>query len=202
VITYEPQERLYKRLTSVNGGARTEVKEHIDHHNRGNRMSIYKIASETSISHGTQWYKNDLGLNRKQSEVYQLSFRLRSSVFCDVTPFSPLKINRPKFRFIKQTGGQVSSRCLFRGNSSRCRKFWEELIAYFPLIRHGSHRKRNKTFWEELVADFPLIRHGSHRKRNKKFWEELIAYFPWHDTGHIENDASNNSSIVSCVFVR
>jgi hypothetical protein len=21
-------------------------------------------------------------------------------------------------------------------------KFWEELIAYFPLIRHGSHRKR------------------------------------------------------------
>jgi hypothetical protein len=23
-------------------------------------------------------------------------------------------------------------------------KFWEELIAYFPLIRHGPHRKRNK----------------------------------------------------------
>jgi hypothetical protein len=35
----------------------------------------------------------------------------------------------------------------------------------------------------------------------KKFWEELIAYFPWIDTGHIENDASNNSSIVACVFV-
>jgi hypothetical protein len=32
---------------------------------------------------------------------------------------------------------------------------------------------------------------------NKKFWEELIAY----DTGHIENDASNNSSIFACVFV-
>jgi hypothetical protein len=28
----------------------------------------------------------------------------------------------------------------------------------------------------------------------KKFWEELIAYFPRYDTGHIENDASNNSS--------
>jgi hypothetical protein len=27
---------------------------------------------------------------------------------------------------------------------------------------------------------------------DKKFWEELIAYFPWYDTGHIENDASNN----------
>jgi hypothetical protein len=36
---------------------------------------------------------------------------------------------------------------------------------------------------------------------NKKFWEELIAYFPLYDTGHIENDASNNSSIVACVFV-
>jgi hypothetical protein len=36
---------------------------------------------------------------------------------------------------------------------------------------------------------------------NEKFWEERIAYFPWHDTGHTENDASNNSSIVTCVFV-
>jgi hypothetical protein len=36
---------------------------------------------------------------------------------------------------------------------------------------------------------------------NQKFWEELIAYFPWYDTGHIENDASNNSPIVACVFV-
>jgi hypothetical protein len=36
---------------------------------------------------------------------------------------------------------------------------------------------------------------------NKKFWEELAAYFPSYDTGHIENDASNNSSIVACVFV-
>jgi hypothetical protein len=25
----------------------------------------------------------------------------------------------------------------------RNKKFWEELIAYFPLIRHGPHRKRN-----------------------------------------------------------
>jgi hypothetical protein len=35
----------------------------------------------------------------------------------------------------------------------------------------------------------------------KKFWEELIAYFPWYDTDHIENDTSNNSSSVACVFV-
>jgi hypothetical protein len=38
-------------------------------------------------------------------------------------------------------------------------------------------------------------------KSNKKFWEELITYFPRYDTGHIENDASNNSSIVACAFV-
>jgi hypothetical protein len=36
---------------------------------------------------------------------------------------------------------------------------------------------------------------------NKSFSEELIAYFSWYDTGHIENDASNNSSLVACVFV-
>jgi hypothetical protein len=36
---------------------------------------------------------------------------------------------------------------------------------------------------------------------NKKFWEELIAYFPWYDMGHIENDASNNPSIVVSIFV-
>jgi hypothetical protein len=36
---------------------------------------------------------------------------------------------------------------------------------------------------------------------NKEFWEELISYCPWYDTGHIENGASNNNSIVAYVFV-
>jgi hypothetical protein len=40
-----------------------------------------------------------------------------------------------------------------------------------------------------------------HQIKNKKFWEELIPYFPSYDTGHIENNASNNSSIVAPVFV-
>jgi hypothetical protein len=35
----------------------------------------------------------------------------------------------------------------------------------------------------------------------KKFWEEVIAYFSWYDTDRIENDVSNNYSIVACVFV-
>jgi hypothetical protein len=26
--------------------------------------------------------------------------------------------------------------------SARNKKFWEELITYFPLVRHGSHRRR------------------------------------------------------------
>jgi hypothetical protein len=37
---------------------------------------------------------------------------------------------------------------------------------------------------------------------SKKFTEELIAYFPWYDTGYMENDASNNSSIVACIRYR
>jgi hypothetical protein len=37
--------------------------------------------------------------------------------------------------------------------------------------------------------------------QNEKFWEELVAYFHWYAAGHIENDASNNFSIVACVFV-
>jgi hypothetical protein len=35
----------------------------------------------------------------------------------------------------------------------------------------------------------------------KTLWKELIAYFPGYNTGHIENNASKNSSIVACVFV-
>jgi hypothetical protein len=48
---------------------------------------------------------------------------------------------------------------------------------------------------------FPVQEPYQLRINNKMCWEELIAYFPWYDTGHIENDASNNASIVACVFV-
>jgi hypothetical protein len=36
------------------------------------------------------------------------------------------------------------------------KKFWEELIAYFPLIRHGPHRKR-KT-WRYTRTDTQTAR--------------------------------------------
>jgi hypothetical protein len=35
----------------------------------------------------------------------------------------------------------------------------------------------------------------------QKFYEDLIAYFACYNTDRIENGASNNSSIVECVFV-
>jgi hypothetical protein len=63
--------------------------------------------------------------------------------------------------------------------------FWEELIAYFPLILHGPHRKRhlqqfivvagtrlqNRCLatingYTERPTDSPLTRHGPHIKRH------------------------------------
>jgi hypothetical protein len=37
-------------------------------------------------------------------------------------------------------------------------------------------------------------------QKYKPFWEEVIPYFLSYDTGRIENEASNNSSTVACVF--
>jgi hypothetical protein len=72
------------------------------------------------------------------------------------------------------------------------KKFWEELIAYFPLIQHEKHRKRclehffvsgetslpcNDRRIHRQTHSFSFIRHGSHRKRLVQqffcFWREL-----------------------------
>jgi hypothetical protein len=57
----------------------------------------------------------------------------------------------------------------------------------------------------DTKTDWPTDRRSQRdsltHKYNKKFWEEIIAYVPWYDTGHIENDSSNNYSVVACVFV-
>jgi hypothetical protein len=37
--------------------------------------------------------------------------------------------------------------------------------------------------------------------QSKKFWEKLIAYSSWYNTDRIENDVSNNSSIVARVLL-
>jgi hypothetical protein len=38
-------------------------------------------------------------------------------------------------------------------------------------------------------------------ENNKKFWEELITYILRFDMDRVDNDTSNNSSIVACVLV-
>jgi hypothetical protein len=49
-------------------------------------------------------------------------------------------------------------------------------------------------------------REGQHSIRTLQQWKQEVLgrtnrIFSWYDTGHIEYDASNNSSIVACVFV-
>jgi hypothetical protein len=76
-----------------------------------------------------------------------------------------------------------NSECINKNN-----KFLEEVIGKFPLIWHGEHRKCSRCL--------ATIR-GIHRHT----YQHTHTYFPWDDTGHIENDAFNNSSIVPCVFL-
>jgi hypothetical protein len=45
------------------------------------------------------------------------------------------------------------------------------------------------------------VNNNNNNKKKNTFWEELIAYFPWSYTERIENDVSNNFSIVAFVFV-
>jgi hypothetical protein len=69
------------------------------------------------------------------------------------------------------------------------KKFWEELIAYFPLIRHGPYRKRRlQQFFVPAGTSLPscylatigrythrhtdssMIRHGPHTKRRVQYF--------------------------------
>jgi hypothetical protein len=78
------------------------------------------------------------------------------------------------------------------------KKFWEELIAYFPLIRHGPHRKRRlQQFFVAAGTSLPSC-----------YLATIDGYVytptdsPWYDTDRIENDASNNSSIIARIRCR
>jgi hypothetical protein len=61
----------------------------------------------------------------------------------------------------------------------------------------------NKTFWEELITYFPLMRHGPHRKRRvKKFWYRYVCIccrgndstdpLPSNDKRHTHTDTEIN----------
>jgi hypothetical protein len=98
---------------------------------------------------------------------------------------------------------------IFRGKEiPRCNvltlieRTWGKSVLNFPESRPDTKVDRI-IFSNNDICFFKycylLIRQAL--KYNKKFLEELIAYFPWYDTDHNEIDASNNSSIVACLFV-
>jgi hypothetical protein len=75
------------------------------------------------------------------------------------------------------------------------KKFWEELIAYFSLLRHGRHRKRSfQKFFAAAGTSLAscylaAIRGYTDRPTDSHWW----------DTDRIKNYASNNYSIVACI---
>jgi hypothetical protein len=76
-------------------------------------------------------------------------------------------------------------------------KLWEKLIAYFSLILHGPHRKRHlQHFFVAAETSLPSCYPATIRGYTDRPTDSpLIGHGP------IENDESNNSSIVACVFV-
>jgi hypothetical protein len=70
------------------------------------------------------------------------------------------------------------------------------------LVLHRTSCLEYKTaFLQKMIQYRVNIQSWTILLHYKKFWEELIAYFPRYDTGHIENDVYNNSTIVARVFV-
>jgi hypothetical protein len=78
--------------------------------------------------------------------------------------------------------------------NAHIRKYYKDIAAF---IQYKNVYKVSAFQWSVHFSQF----NQNIRYWNKKFWEELIAYFSWYDKGHIENDASNNSSNAACVFV-
>jgi hypothetical protein len=83
------------------------------------------------------------------------------------------------------------------------------IISFDTRSIHSAHRiwiwnifyiQYSYVFWDNWT-NWMLCIYFQVSILNKKFWKELTTYFPWYDTGHIENDAFNNSSTVACVFI-
>jgi hypothetical protein len=62
------------------------------------------------------------------------------NIFIYPLPHHVLRVDIVKIPYIRNEIGLMSIFILL--SLFIYKKFWEELIAYFPLIRHGPHRKR------------------------------------------------------------
>jgi hypothetical protein len=72
--------------------------------------------------------------------------------------------------------------------------------ALYLFLQSSSRLKPYDPSKHEVLLN-NIWKFSTYLTENKKFWEEPIAYVPWYDTARIENDVSNNFSIVACVFV-
>jgi hypothetical protein len=135
--------------------------------------------------------------------IEQTESTLKSSIFWDITPCSPLKVNQRFGGTCRlQLQGQRISRARNQsesmGQTEQNRLLLRQLNkgdCYGLSVQFGQMKQ---SFWNNF---WWISRSESHQLEdqyvdkmilNKEFWEELIAYFPWYDKGHIENDASNN----------
>jgi hypothetical protein len=131
-------------------------------------------------------------------QVYTInvSMRLRSVLFlfnvtCVSRVINQARQRRPLFQSERRTQSLLRWQRPVRYVGIRCVTESIFIFIYMLTLATGN----NKRSWQRnkiLRLKYLL---------SKKFWEELMANFPWYDTGHIETDESNNSSIVACVFV-
>jgi hypothetical protein len=92
----------------------------------------------------------------------------------------------------------------------RCRTEWVDYL----FILENVHCKWKLVWYSVLVCYIANVSYGGITIL-RNYWgfglcsssgilkksKELIAYIPRYDTGHLEDDTSNNSPIVACVFV-
>jgi hypothetical protein len=104
-----------------------------------------------------------------------------------------LRYNIPNFRtdfreiwkrYVSLNFVDICEKC-FKQSFYKNKKLWEELIAYFPFIRHGSHRKQ--CLQQFFVAGTSL----------PSYYLETI----WGYTGP-QTHMPNNSSIFACICFR
>jgi hypothetical protein len=88
------------------------------------------------------------------------------------------------------TSSQQSSKQKYMGD-------WEVLIAYFPLIRHGPHRKRRL---QQLFFSAGSSLQSCYLATIRGYTDSQIPL--WCDMDLIENDASNSSSIFAWICCR